>query len=58
MSSISQVAAIQQWDFRPALDSRIVLTISRRTDTNEINCEPREEFSAAGELKDRKMLNR
>jgi len=44
MCSISQVAAIRQWDFRPALDSRIVLAISRRIDADENNCEPYESF--------------
>jgi len=30
MGSISQVVAIRQWDFRPALDSRIVLAMLRQ----------------------------
>jgi hypothetical protein len=33
MGSISQVVAIRQWDFRSALDSRIVLAINRRKKT-------------------------
>src|SRR5258705_1488508 len=35
MSSISQVVAIRQRDFRPALDSRIVLAMFRRIATDE-----------------------
>jgi len=34
MSSVSQVVAIRQWNFRPALDSRIALANSREIIVN------------------------
>jgi hypothetical protein len=44
MSSISHGAAIRQWAFRPALDSRIGLAMFRRIASQENDHPPRESF--------------